>query len=107
MARESKLRKELRITRVEAIPFGIPIKGFADAYTSFSSSNAVLVKIHASDGTVGYGEACAWEPEFYGETLESVTSSIETYIGPKIIGENPFDIHRILTKVDEIGRAHV
>jgi L-alanine-DL-glutamate epimerase-like enolase superfamily enzyme len=100
MARESKLKRELKITRVEAIPFGIPIKGFADAYTSFSSSNAVLVKIHASDGTVGYGEACAWEPEFYGETLESVTSSIETYIGPKIIGENPFDIHRILTKVD-------
>ena len=62
----------VKIDKVEVIPFGVPIANFADAYTAFSVSNAVLVKIFTNDGHIGYGEACAWEPEFYGETLESV-----------------------------------
>lgn len=91
----------MKITKVEAIPYGIPIRNFADAYTGFTASNAVVVKIHAEDGTIGFGEACAWEPEFYGETLESVTSTIEKYIAPKIIGENAFNIHKIMNIVDQ------
>jgi L-alanine-DL-glutamate epimerase-like enolase superfamily enzyme len=91
---------DMKITEVEAIPFGVPIRNFADAYADFSVSNAVLVKIHTDEGTVGFGEACAWEPEFYGETLESVTSTIDKYIAPRIIGENPFDINRIMAIID-------
>jgi len=90
----------MKIDRIEVIPFGVPIRKFADAYTGFSVSNAVLVKIYTDDGYVGYGEACAWEPEFYGETLESVSSTIEKYMAPKIIGQDPRNINRILSIVD-------
>lgn len=82
----------MKITKIEVTPFGIPIKDFADAYAGFASSNAVLVKIHTDEGTVGIGEACAWEPEFYGETLESVSSSIQKYLAPRIIGQDPLNI---------------
>lgn len=88
------------ITKVEVIPYGIPIKKFADAYTGFTVSNAVLVKIHAENGMIGYGEACAWEPEFYGETLESISSTIEKYVSPKIIGQDPMNIVKIMSIVD-------
>lgn len=54
----------------------------------------------AEDGTIGYGEACAWEPEFYGETLESISSTIEKYIAPKIIGQDLFNINRIMAIID-------
>jgi L-alanine-DL-glutamate epimerase-like enolase superfamily enzyme len=90
----------MQITKVEVIPFGVPIKDFTDAYTGFAKSNAVLVKIYSEDGTIGFGEACAWEPEFYGETLESVSSTIEKYVAPKIIGENLFNINRIMAIID-------
>jgi L-alanine-DL-glutamate epimerase-like enolase superfamily enzyme len=93
----------MKIEKIEAIPFGVPIKKFAAAYTGSSVSNAVLVKIYTNQGHIGFGEACAWEPEFYGETLESVTSTIEKYIAPKIIGEDPRNINKILSIVD----AHV
>jgi len=86
----------MNITKITVIPFAVPIKSFADAYTGFSTSNAVLVKIYSEDGTIGYGEACAWEPEFYGETLESVSSTIEKYIAPKIIGEKVVAIHLLI-----------
>jgi L-alanine-DL-glutamate epimerase-like enolase superfamily enzyme len=90
----------MKIEKVEVIPYGIPIRKFADAYTGFSVSNAVIVKIYTNDGYVGFGEACAWEPEFYGETLESVTSTIEKYIAPKIIGEDPRNISKIMSIID-------
>lgn len=91
----------MKITKVETIPYGIPVKSFADAYTSFVRSNAVLVKIYTDDGHVGIGEACAWEPEFYGETLESVNSTIQKYAAPAIMGEEPFNINRIMLILDQ------
>lgn len=93
--------QNMKIEKIDVVPFGIPIRKFADAYTGFSVSNAVLVKIFTDDGHVGYGEACAWEPEFYGETLESVSTTIERYIVPKIIGEDPGNINKILSIVDD------
>lgn len=90
----------MKIDKIEVIPFGIPIKKFADAYTEFSVSNAILVKFQTNEGHVGYGEACAWEPEFYGETLESVSTTIEKYIAPIIIGEDPKNINKILSIID-------
>lgn len=54
----------MKIEKVKIIPFGVQIRKFADAYTGFSVSNAVLVKIYTDAGQVGFGEACAWEPEF-------------------------------------------
>ena len=66
----------MRIEKVESIPYGIPVKGFADAYTSFTHSNAVLIKLYTDDGVIGLGEACAWEPEFYGESYESIHAMI-------------------------------
>ena len=90
----------MKIEKLQVIPFGVPIRGFADAYTGFSVSNAVLVKIYTDSGHVGYGEACAWEPEFYGETLESVSTTIEKYIAPKIIGKDPRNINQILSVID-------
>lgn len=90
----------MKIEKIEVIPFGVPIKKFADAYAGFSVSNAVLVKIITDSGHIGYGEACAWEPEFYGETLESVSTTIEKYITPKIIGEDPLNISKILSIID-------
>ncbi|MFQ5754003.1 MAG: mandelate racemase/muconate lactonizing enzyme family protein [bacterium] len=91
----------MKITKVETIPYGIPVKSFSDAYTSFVRSNAVLVKIYTDDGYVGIGEACAWEPEFYGETLESVNSTIQKYAAPAIMGEDASNINRIMLILDQ------
>jgi L-alanine-DL-glutamate epimerase-like enolase superfamily enzyme len=90
----------MKINKVEVIPFGSPIKNFADAYAEVSTSNAILVKIYTDEGIIGYGEACAWQAEFYGETLESVSYALQKYITPKIIGQNPLNINRILSIVD-------
>ena len=91
----------MKITKVESIPYGIHVKGFADAYTYFTHSNAVLIKLFTDDGIIGFGEACAWEPEFYGESFESIHAMIMNYAAPKIIGEDPFNINRIMKILDQ------
>lgn len=91
----------MKITKIETVAYGIPVKGFADAYTSFVRSDAILIKIHTDEGYIGIGEACAWEPEFYGETRESIESTILNYAAPKIIGESPFDIGKIMMILDQ------
>lgn len=90
----------MKISKLEAIPFASPIKAFEDAYAKLEASKAVLVKIFTDDGFIGYGEACAWQPEFYGETLESIVYAIQKYISPVIVGQNPMDIGRIRSLVD-------
>jgi L-alanine-DL-glutamate epimerase-like enolase superfamily enzyme len=90
----------MEITKIEVIPFGVPIRNFADAYAGCSVSNAILVKIHSSDGTIGFGEACAWQPEFYGETIESISSTIQKYVAPRISGQNPLNINKIMSILD-------
>jgi len=89
-----------RIARVEVIPYSVPIEEFADVYTGFTESKAVLVRLESDEGVVGYGEACAWEPEFYGETLESITSTLEKYVAPKLLGKDPLRVGYILSVVD-------
>ena len=50
----------------------------------------VVVRIETDDGIVGIGEA---QPDigFFGQTSEEVTASIEDYLGPQLIGKDPFD----------------
>ena len=91
----------MKITKIESIPYAIPVKKFSDAYTSFTHSNAVLIKINTDEGLIGLGEACAWEPEFYGETVETIHSLILNYIAPKIIGEDPTNINQIMQTLDK------
>lgn len=68
--------------------------------SAYTSSNAVFVRITAQVGTVGYGEACAWEPEFYGGTLESITSTIDRYLAPGLVGQGALSIHPVMAWVD-------
>ena len=46
----------MKIAKVEVIPFSVPIRDFVDAYSGFTTSNAVLVKIYAENGTIGFGK---------------------------------------------------
>ena len=61
----------MKIDRIQVMPYGVPIRKFADAYTGSSVSNAVLFKIYTDEGHIGFGEGCTWEPEFYESLLLS------------------------------------
>lgn len=59
---------------------------------------AVLIKITADDGTIGWGESVP-VPRWSYETLEGTVSILELYLRPVLLGKDPFDldeIHRVM-----------
>ena len=85
--------KPLRIVRIETFPVIYPTVMRFKFFEGPSGTGrpAVLVKITADDGTVGWGESVP-VPRWSYETLESAVSTIERYLAPVILGRNPFDL---------------
>lgn len=50
----------------------------------------LLVFVQTDEGLTGIGEATV-DIGFFGQTLEEVQAAIEDYLGPQIIGKDPFD----------------
>jgi len=92
----------MKITKVEAIPVHVPLKGeWRISSGARTHSDYVIVKVHTDGGYIGLGEAspvCRYEEE----TQESVFYAIKNYLGPLLIGLNPFDIQGISDKMNKI-----
>lgn len=85
--------KALRIERIETFPVIYPTVMRFKFFEGPSGTGrpAVLVKITADDGAVGWGESVP-VPRWSYETLESAVSTIERYLAPMLLGRNPFDL---------------
>ncbi len=78
------------ITKVEIFSAPYPI---AAHFKFFKNPwrDSVLVKITAEGGAFGWGQSVP-VPSWSYETQESVTSALDKYLGPALIGLDPFDI---------------
>ncbi len=108
----------MKITRVYSTPIRIPLKRFF-----YNSENAgtkrewggrlsrvtpkrpspileyVLVHIETDEGLTGVGEAPA-DIGFFGQFLEGVTYAIDDYLGPQLVGKEPWDIPALMDLID-------
>lgn len=99
----------MKITKVEAIPIHIgekPGVEIADRRARVPLSwklwgDKVVVRILTDDNLVGWG-AVACVPREWGVTAEVVAHYIDTYYGPTIMGEDPFNIETIMEKMDDL-----
>lgn len=96
----------MKITKVEAIPFKIPMRKdvgvLKSAVVTMNSAEHVLVKVITDCDVTGYAEAHE-RPTIYGETQASITHIINRYIGPAITGMEVCDTEKILNKIDKYG----
>lgn len=60
---------------------------------------AVLIKITADDGSVGWGESVP-VPRWSYETLEASVIAIDRYLKPGLLGKSPFDFEGINEMMD-------
>ncbi|MBI4581060.1 MAG: hypothetical protein HY718_15255 [Planctomycetes bacterium] len=85
---------KVTIDRIEAFPLVYPTKGrfkfFEDARGHSTGRPTVIVKITASDGTVGWGQSVP-TPRWSYETLETAYHTITRHLTPALVGMNPFD----------------
>lgn len=100
---EAQSSKMVKIDRIEIFPVKYPTVmrfKFFEGPTSGSGRAAVLIKITADDGTVGWGESVP-VPRWSYETLEGAVSTLENYLVPILIGMNPFDLKAIHTVMNQ------
>lgn len=83
------------VAEVEVIPVTYPMVGrfkfFEDPEGTLTGRASAIVKITATDGTVGWGESIPI-PKWSYETLESVTTTLRRYLAPAVTGRPVFDL---------------
>jgi L-alanine-DL-glutamate epimerase-like enolase superfamily enzyme len=83
------------IARIDAFPVRYPMQGrfkfFEGPEGSPTGRPAVLVRITDDSGAIGWGESVPI-PKWSDETLETVTTTIEQYLAPELVGRDPADI---------------
>jgi L-alanine-DL-glutamate epimerase-like enolase superfamily enzyme len=98
----------VKIDRIDVFPLRYPMTGyfkfFAGAHGAAGRA-AVIVKITADDGTVGWGQSVPIEKWSY-ETLEAATVALRDYYAPELIGRDAVDIagaHRTMDQTIQAG----
>jgi L-alanine-DL-glutamate epimerase-like enolase superfamily enzyme len=85
---------------VEAIPVSIPLTTpFTISQGTTTAFRNIIVRIIMEDGTVGVGE-CVTSQSFRDESFESITATINQYLGPVLIGQDPFNLELIFNRLD-------
>jgi muconate cycloisomerase len=90
----------MKIERVEVFGVAVPLVGeYKNAYRSKSVQKSAIVRITASDGSIGLGNIDP-SPGYSKETIEDNLRVLETRLAPAVIGVDPINIHRVLEKID-------
>ena len=93
----------MKIKQIDIIPLHLPVKhALVESGGTFSFFDHVVVKVHADNGVHGLGEVEAY-PSFERlgvETQAGIVAVLRERLAPLLIGENPFGLNAIWTKMD-------
>ncbi len=88
----------LTIDTVETIPLSVELDepfGYSQAWVT--ERTGLLVRLTASDGTVGWGEC--WGP------IAGTKETIDGFLAPRLVGRNPRNIEEIHDDLHQLSRA--
>lgn len=93
------------IAAVETFPVRYRVAGhfkfFASSHGQPPTRDTILVRITAEDGHVGWGQ-CVPSHTWSYETLETISSTIEKYLGPELIGQSLLDLDTITQAMNRV-----
>ena len=71
------------------------------------SQSIVLIRIVSNSGIEGIGESVTPSgPWWGGESVETIKTIIDQYLAPCVIGENAFDLQKIMGRMDSVVQAN-
>lgn len=90
----------MKITRMEVFPIGMAYgRPYEQATGVTAMARRVIIKLYTDEGIVGLGEASTLLPNRTGESAQVITVVLVNHLGPLLIGENPFEIQKIMQKL--------
>lgn len=96
------------ITSVDAILVDLPtIRAHQLAMATMQQQTLVIVRLRASDGVEGIGEATTIGGLSYGEeSPEGIKLTIDTYLAPALIGQEATNIHGAMARLNKVARGN-
>ena len=100
----------LVIRRVDAIPVALPLKApMKMAANTVAEALNLLVRIEATDGTAGWGEAAS-APTMTGDTLGGLVAAVRDHLAPMLVSQDLRDWPALRAKLHRAllgnGGAH-
>ena len=96
----------MKITRVNCRMVTIPYKNpYRMAPGETRHKRQILVLVETDEGITGVGETGVTLIERGGETQEAIYFSIQKYMGPLIVGMDPFDIGLIIDRLEGFNQG--
>ncbi len=93
----------MNIARIEVFPVRYPMTGYFKFFAGVDGAQgraAVIVKVTADEGTVGWGQSVPIARWAY-ETLETATIAIRDYFAPALLGHDALDPEGASERMDE------
>jgi muconate/chloromuconate cycloisomerase len=96
----------MKVTSAEIIPVSIPMKKpFSISGGIIKTADHVIVKLHTSNGLIGYGEGIPL-PAYSEETQETVYYAIKNFLSDCVIDEDPLNIEKIIARMEMVLPGH-
>jgi L-alanine-DL-glutamate epimerase-like enolase superfamily enzyme len=90
----------MKIEKAEVFGVAVPLVGeYKNAYQSKSVQKSAIVRITASDGSVGLGNIDP-SPGYSKETIEDNLRVLQRTLAPAVVGLDPTNIHRVLERIE-------
>jgi len=98
--------KKIEVTRLKSTAIAIPFhKPVTLSFGVVAGRSYVVVQIFTNQGIVGIGESAPL-PIYSEESVETVKAVTDRYLAPALTGMDPFDIERILARLDRIIKGN-
>ena len=96
----------MKITECEVIPYRIPYREMHTIATlTLKALDNVIVILRTDEGIEGVGEAVS-EPKWNSTVREAHEEVLRRYLGPAIIGMDPFMIPQIWQRMNKVVNGH-
>ena len=95
----------MRISKIECIPVTskfsqpFPMGGGIEL-----GSASVILKLHTDEGLIGIADSGGTSAWYRGESQDSMMSVINNIFAPFLLGEDPFNIEKIVARMDHAAR---
>ncbi len=96
----------MKITNLESVVVSLPrTDALTTSYSTSTGATTVVLLLQTDQGLTGIGQT-AVAPRSYGETAEGIQANIQAHLAPAVVGESPFDIDRLVQKMERALPDH-
>ena len=96
----------MRIETVEVYGVAVPLVGaFSTSYQATSMQRSAVVRLTASDGTIGLGNVDP-VPGYSEESTDETLSALAERFIPAVLGLDPRNLHRVLDAMARVSPRH-